>query len=457
MRLRIRLTLVFAVLMAAVLGGVGWWAYGRLASGFSADLNRELSQRAQDISGPLARPGITLSDLAGRGFIEHGESFAELLTPAGRVVEATATLRGRPLLSPADAASASRRTTFLDVPSAPGLNERARLLAAPFRRADGRELVLVVGATRENGFEALDEIRQRMLTAGPALLLISSLLAYLLAAAALRPVERMRRQAAAMEAGTGHRLRVPEPHDEVRRLAETLNDLLARVDDAVERERRFLANASHELRTPLALLRTELDLAERRDRTRDELLDAVHSASGEVDRMVRLANDLLALSRDEGDGLHVLREPVDVAALLEACATHSRRPVTVDVAAHPTVLADETRLRQVLDNLVDNAFGHGASTVTLSAAAVDGHVELHAVDDGPGFPEDLLPHAFDRFARAPGSRGAGLGLAIVAAVARAHGGTAGAVNRPSGGADVWVRLPTRRPGVKGHPEPADPA
>ena len=448
MRLRLRLTLVFAVVMAAVLGGVGWWAYGRIADGFSADLNRELSQRAQDISGPLGRPGITLGDLAGRGFIERGESFAELLTPSGRVVEATATLRGRPLLTPAEATTASRRTTTLDVPTAPGLNERARLLAAPFRGADGRDLVLVVGATRENGFEALDEIRGRMLVAGPALLLVSSLLAYLLAAAALRPVERMRRQAAAMEAGTGHRLRVPGPNDEVRRLAETLNDLLSRVDDGVERERRFLANASHELRTPLALLRTELDLARRRDRSHEELLDAVHSASGEVDRLVRLANDLLALSRDEGDGPHVLRAPVDLPALLTSYVSQRGPAVHVGSCDAGVVELDETRLRQVLDNLVDNALGHGARAVTLSAVDVDGCVEVHAVDDGPGFPGDLLPHAFDRFARAPGSHGAGLGLAIVAAVARAHGGSAGAANRADGGADVWVRLP-RHPDRRG--------
>jgi len=170
-------------------------------------------------------------------------------------------------VTPRQATRASASKTFIDIPEAPGLNEPARLLAVPFT-LNGRDMVLVVGATRENGLETLAAVRARMLRAGPILLLVTSLMAYLLAAAALRPVERMRRQATHLNlTASGQRLSVPRTRDEIARLGETLNELLARVEMSVNRERRFVANASHELRTPLALLRTEFDLATRRPRT----------------------------------------------------------------------------------------------------------------------------------------------------------------------------------------------
>jgi two-component system OmpR family sensor kinase len=383
--IRLRLTLMYAVVMTLVLGAVGAYAYARLAQGFSADLNRELNQRAQDISGPLSQRGNTLRELAGRGFIEHGESFAELVTPTGAVIQATPTLRHRALLTPAQAQRAARSRILVDIPSAPGLNEPARLLATPFPR-QGHPAVLVVGATRENGLEALAAIRARMMLAGPLLLLASALMAYLLAAAALRPVERMRRQAEQMTGSeSGERLAVPDTRDEIARLGGTLNELLAKVEASVDRERRFVANASHELRTPLALLRTELDLATRRPRSHVELEATVHSVSAEVDRLVTLANDLLVLARESDAGLPVTRNEVSVPALFAHCTSRflsDERRIRLVVEPGPvgSVYADEERLRQALDNLVENAFVHGGGTVKLTAVDRADLVEIHVTD-----------------------------------------------------------------------------
>lgn len=463
--IRLRLTLGFTVAMAVVLSVVGMFAYHRLAAGLSDDLDRELRQRAQDLMIPVSQPDSSLAQLAGTGFIERGESFAELVTPSGGVLQATDTLDDEPLLSRAEAAEATNGMIFLDRPQAPGLNEPARLLATPVTRA-GQSAILIVGDTRENGLEALRRVRTQLLLGLPLLLLVTAICGYLLAGAALRPVEEMRRRAATMSGGAaGQRLPLPPGNDEVVRLGVTLNELLARVDATLERERAFVANASHELRTPLALLKTELELAVRRPRPVEDLTAAIGSAGDEVDRLIRLSKDLLLLAADDDSGLRITPEEIDVAALLSGIAvrfeqTAIRRGRIIDVqpGAIQHVEADPQRLEQALLNLVSNALQHGAGKVTLSVREAAGLVEFHVTDEGDGFSPEMLLHAFERFAHTRSTGGSGLGLSIVASVAQAHAGSTGVVNRPTGGSDVWIRLPvvTRSPTVPIEPS-ASPA
>jgi two-component system, OmpR family, sensor kinase len=449
--IRLRLTLGFAVAMAVVLSVVGAFAYHRLAGGLSDDLNRELRQRAQDLMIPVSQPHSSLAKLAGSGFIEQGESFAELLTPSGAVLQATRTLGNTPLLSSAEAAQATDGTMFVDRSQAPGLNEPARLLATPITVA-GQRAILVVGDTRENGLEALRRVRNQLLLGLPLLLLVTSICGYLLASAAFRPVEEMRRRASTMSGGrAGQRLPLPPGNDEVTRLGATLNDLLARVDATLKRERAFVANASHELRTPLALLKVELELAVRRPRPVEDLTAAIISAEEEVDRLIRLAEDLLLLAGADDSGPRITLEEVDVAAFLsgvavrfDQMATSHGRIVDVQLGAIQHVESDPQRLEQALLNLVSNALKHGAGVVTLSCREEAGAVELHVTDEGDGFSPEMLSHGFERFAHARSSGGSGLGLSIVAAVAEAHAGSAGVANRDAGGSDVWIRLPLAR-------------
>jgi signal transduction histidine kinase len=212
-----------------------------------------------------------------------------------------------------------------------------------------------------------------------------------------------------------------------------------------------VADASHELRTPLALLRTEFDLALRRDRTTEELEAVIASAAAESERLARIADDLLLLARSEQGRLPVHLEPTDVtdvlatvAARFAARAADDNRSVSTDASETPVAVADRLRLEQAVGNMVENALRHGDGPVVLSAAKREGSVELHVLDEGPGFPPHFLDRAFERFSRADEARkrtGSGLGLAIVDAVARAHRGTAHAANRVTGGADVWITIP----------------
>ena len=323
-------------------------------------------------------------------------------------------------------------------------------LAVP--TADGTATV-VVARSLDQREETLDHLLRELLIVSPLALLLASLAGYGLAAAALRPVEAMRVRAEGVTADVPAHLPVPRARDEISRLAVTLNDMLARLHAAFEHERRFVADASHELRTPLALLRTELELALRRPRSPQELESAIRSAAEETERLSGLAEDLLTIARADQGSLPLRSRPTDTVELLTGVASRYRRRAaelkrTVRANADNAFVIDldDTRIEQALANLVENALLYGAGDVELFAARNNGTAELHVADRGLGFPSAFLERAFDRFSRADEARsdgGAGLGLSIVGLIAEAHGGKAHAANRPGGGADVWLELPTR--------------
>jgi signal transduction histidine kinase len=302
-------------------------------------------------------------------------------------------------------------------------------------------------ARRRHRDEALRELLAQLAVAYGAALLISGLVGHRVARAALDPVEDMRRQAASGSRDASVRLAVPASDDELSRLAETLNGLLERVQQGVEREHRLISDASHELRTPLGLMLMQIDLALSRERSPQETRLALERLQTETRRLARLANDLLLLARADEGQLITRLEAVDVRrAMLATCDRFNGQgaEIRVDAPAETVVLADPDRLAQALDNLVDNAIRHGGGHVDLHAVAGNAEVVLHVRDHGPGLPVDLAGRAFDRFARGSGGRtgsSAGLGLAIVAAIVAAVGGRAGADNRPAGGADVWLAIP----------------
>ena len=440
--IRVRLTLAFGVVMALVLAAMGVFVYFRVGSALIGTVDQTLRSQSAEAVNNVDRGERTLTDRDVAG----GTTLAQLLTADGAVVRSDP-LGLAPLLRPADvravvAGAQLRRSIALQAPEGDW-----RLLAVHPR---GTRRIVVVARSLEPREETLSHLFRELLFAAPIALLLASLAGYGLASAALRPVEAMRRRAASVTASSSARLPVPRSRDEISRLAETLNEMLDRLHASLAHERRFVADASHELRTPLALLKTELDLALRRPRSAEELEDALRSAAEETERLTRLAEDLLLIARGDRAALPLRRERVLLTVLLERVAARFAREAgqrRVSLLVEPTdvvVDADPERLEQALGNLVANALSHASSSIELFARAGDAGVELHVADDGPGFPPGFLERAFDRFSRADDARGdggAGLGLSIVALIGEAHGGSANARNRASGGADVWLVLP----------------
>jgi two-component system, OmpR family, sensor kinase len=449
--IRVRLTLAFALAMAVVLAATGVFLYLRLASSLDETINEGLQARAAELR-PLTRERGVFGASAPSG----DESFVQVIDLEGDVVEATPQIGEQPLLSADERAEAAALgSVFVERSEVEGIEGRARLLALsvgePPRPVE-LPVVLVVGSSLEERDEALRGLLGELFLIGPAALVLASLLGYAIATAALRPVEAMRAEADAVSgAEPGRRLPLPRSRDEVSRLGETLNAMLGRLESALERERSFVADASHELRTPLALLKAELDVALRRPRSKEELEQALRSAAAETDRLSQLAEDLLVLARSDRGMLPLRVERIsarDIAARVAERFAHraqaGNRMIEVDASPEIDIVADGLRLEQALGNLVDNAFRHGGGAIHLSAAERNGAVELHVVDEGAGFPPEFLPLAFERFTRADEARtrgGTGLGLAIAQVIAKAHGGSAHAVNRNGAGADVWLSIP----------------
>jgi heavy metal sensor kinase len=439
--IRIRLTLAFVLALGIVLAALGWIVYTRFESSLNDNTDQALRSRATDIAALIESSGPRIPGAKGERFVESEESFTQILDGQGRIVDATSRASSRALLTP-DELRRAREEGSLTISGQDVVEEGdpARLFAVPVNG-----YTLVVGQATDDNEESLMTLRLLLGIGLPIALILASLAGYAVAAAALRPVEAMRRKAADVsDERPGARLPTPPADDEIRRLGETLNAMLARLEAALERERGFVADASHELRTPLASLKTELELALRRDRTPDELRRALESATEETDRLSRLADDLLVLARSDRGTLPLRKERIPAKDLLDDVAVQFRTTeVHVSVPDGLEVDGDRLRLEQALGNLVANAVTHGDGAVTVSARPRDGAIELHVEDEGEGLPPAFAEHAFERFSRADEARaggGAGLGLAIVAAIARAHGGEAGFSARQKG-TDAWISIP----------------
>jgi two-component system, OmpR family, sensor kinase len=438
--IRLRLTLTFAGVMIVLFGGLALLLRTRFEASLDQGINRSLKTRADDVTQLVSRAGHRLPALP-----ESGGAFAQIVDPrSGRVRDATEG-HDSPLLSRDEADDA------LGGPLTIAKREGSRLLARPVRVGPQRE-VLVVAVSLSERDRALTTLSDLLFIGGPALLILTCLAGYALTAGALAPVERMRARAERISGrGRGDRLPVPDANDELHRLGDTLNEMLTRLEDALGRERAFVADAGHELRTPLSILKLELDLALAQGRSREELEMGLRSAAEEVDRLAKLAQDLLVISRADQGKLPVEKHLVEVDGVLQTVADRFASPargngrvVKSECVSGLSVLADGARLEQALTNMVSNALRYGNGTVLLQASEQNGNVELHVLDEGDGFAPEFLPRAFERFSRADPARsrgGAGLGLSIVQAIAEAHEGEAHAANRAQGGADVWVSLP----------------
>lgn len=445
MSIKLRVALVFTLALAVAFALGSWLFITQLAARQQQAIDRGLAIQLDAARQYLPKAGSTIRP--------PGESFViQIISPSGKVVNASPD-NGGPALPTAGQLTQARGHHVVAW-NASIDEESYRLRAGPLRGHPG--WVAVAGISLSTEGDTVRTATTGLLIGGVAFVLLGGLGAYWLAATALSPVERMRREVAALSAqDTQGRVRVPGTRDELAALAGTMNALLTRLQGALARQRGFVADASHELRTPLAVLGAELELAGRPGRSQEELVQAVANAEDEVARLTRITNDLLMLARSDEGRLPVRPTLTDVSALLDRSAERAASRaadagVRCAVDAPPGLVAtiDEDRIRQAVDNLIDNAlrFAPQGTQVTSSARAAGSSLVVQVADAGPGFPADFLPHAFERFRRPDVSRGsseggAGLGLAIVAAIAAAHGGVASARNGSAGGAVVTIELP----------------
>ncbi|MEU6724948.1 ATP-binding protein [Nonomuraea wenchangensis] len=311
-------------------------------------------------------------------------------------------------------------------------------------RADRGQTVLAA--------RSITEIRTSLGTAGrvlmvgtPALVVLLAVASWLMIGRTLRPIASLRRGAAEItHTARSRRLPVPASRDEVHHLATTLNDMLARLEEAEQRQRALVSDAAHELRSPLASIRLQLEVA----LGHPEGQDWQETAEGVLEdtlRLSRLAEDLLALARlDERGGVPARREPVELDEVVRR-AVDRYAEARLTVCDPVVVRGDALDLSRVLTNLLDNASRHTSSKVEVALTA-DG--VLTVTDDGPGIPEQDRERVFNRFTRLDSGRsrdegGTGLGLAIVRETVRAHGGTV-VLEDAAPGLRAVVRLPVSR-------------
>ena len=446
--IRTRLTVAFAITVLSVLGLASVGIYVRVRSELDRGIAIALEARSADVTQLLRRTSRTAPTASLKGL---DETIAQVIDRDGRVIDSTPTLARQHFLTRRQLGRAMTASITIDSPSLRPTDERLRLLASPLTLR-GVPVVVVVGASLEDRNDALASMRSQLLLGLPIALLLTTLAGYALAGAALRPVTALRQSAEEISrSGPGIRLATPHARDEISELATTLNAMLERIDASAQRERQFVADASHELRTPLALLKAELELALRPQRTDAERQNALRDAAADVDGLAQLSDDLLLIARADQGELPLRREPTDAQQLLTGIARrfaqraqNQARAIEIETNQVGPLHIDAPRVNQALANLVENALRHGQGTITLIIDAGDEAIKFAVQDQGHGLAEDFKPHAFDRFRRGDEARtepGAGLGLAIVQLIAKTHGG-ATFVDQNQRGCEIGFTLPT---------------
>ena len=443
--IRARLTIAFVGVMAAVFAALGAFLYAQIESDLDAQVNNALLSEAQDVDALVQVGRVAAISKSGLGL-------AQVYDAAGRVVGSSLKVGRARLLGPQEAVGATRRQQLIDRRTLSfGI---VRVIGIPAFAPDGSVRAVAVADRLNLRDDELSDVRSLLLIAGPLALLLVSIAGYGLTRAALRPVERMREHAERItERQLAERLPGSGAADEIGALSRTLNAMLDRLEAAVARERRLVSDASHELRTPLTMLRAELDLALLGDRDPGSFAPRSGRRRRRRDACPAWPTTCWCSRAPTRDGCPFARNPSRRASCSRPrpCAQRGRAARGRDIVVEEpsvdglVVRADPDRIAQTLDNLITNALRYGDGTITLSARRRNGLVELHVTDEGPGFSEELISNPFERFVRGADARarepGSGLGLALVEAVAGAHGGYAQARNRADGGADVWIALP----------------
>lgn len=446
----IRVAVAAALLVALSVGVLGTavvWFVGRA---LEHDADSTATQRALEIVTTLEQSGPSTVEtfLASA----RGETtVAQVVDDAGAVLASSPQLDGEPpLIEPSVAPGQTSRLRSDSLPVGDGT---PYLLVEFGVNTGGANLTVIVAQSLETAESSVDTVTVVLAVGLPFVAVVAGAVTLALAGRSLRPVEAIRREVSVITAQhLDRRVPVPDAEDEVSRLAETMNDMLARVEVAHHAQRRFVTDAGHELRSPLTTVKARLQLVGDAPTPAD--WPETHLVlTSEVDRIERIVANLLLLARADASGLMLQAEVVDLDDLVEEERLRLRAATGLTVSGQVRAVrcvGDRHQLAQVLRNLTDNALSHARSRIELTLAAEDGQAIIEVADDGPGIPVEDRTRVFGRFvrldpARARSAGGTGLGLAIVTEVVRAHEGTVTAGVGLDGGARFVVRIPVHDP------------
>ncbi len=448
--IRAHVTLVASLIVAVTLLASGVAASFLLHQSLVSGLDTAQLSRAESVAAQ-ASEGMVKRTIAAT---PQQSSLVQILDSTGVVVAATGNVEGEgPILSPPPR---ERRPTALTISSSPIGDGEFRIQAVPIMLSSGPGWVYVAGSLSQ--VDAATASLVVLFGIGlPLILLVVGFIVWRAVSQALRPVDQIRQRASEIGArNRSQRVPVPTSHDEIARLAVTMNDMLARLEAAAVRQDQFIGDASHELKSPLAAIRAQLDVAI----AHPDPAQSAHVFSAlddQVARMTVLTEDLLILARSTEALPKSQTAPVDLDELM---LTEVRRlkeagqlSVVLVAVQAARVRGSQRDLTRALRNLVENAVEHAHSEILLSLTTRDGWADIMVADDGDGVPPSDRVRLFERFhrldtARTHAAAGGhfGLGLAIASQITRSHGGTLTVNDRPDGqsGASFVVRLPVER-------------
>lgn len=455
--IRAKLTLWYLGIAATVLLAFAVAIYFYLSRGLLNAIDTSLWNQADRIAQAAGHPSSNEEPSQPGGLI-LAPQFVSIVDRNGEITDSILDAEGHqvPVIQEAlDQAAAQFKPQYREVSLSP--TEHARIITWPSSDEDGEMFFVVVGQSLKELQQAQRQLLFLLAISNPVALLLASLGGLWIANKALRPVDRLTR--AAERIGRGNlkeRVQEVETNDEIGRLAATFNEMISKLEQAFERERRFTADASHELKTPLAILRGDIEVALRRERSSEEYERVLLSSLEEISRLTKLTDDLLTLARSDAGERVLELEPVrldhlaaEAHAYVQPLAHSIGITLSFDAPRSPILVeGDEKRLKQLLVNLLDNAIKYTPSggSARLALAVEDSSALIEVSDTGRGIPPAALPHVFERFYRQSDPKdsrvtGFGLGLAISKWIVDAHGGSIRVESAEGKGSRFTVRLP----------------